>query len=52
LAETHDRGLAANDPNIYEKILPLDLRAIKNTIPIPKNKLKGSFFVPLSPEET
>ena len=33
LVETHDQGLAANDPNIYEKILPIDLSTIRYMVP-------------------
>jgi hypothetical protein len=50
LAENHDQGLAANDPTVYDKILPLDLRAIKYFVP--QNKEKDGVLIPLSPEET
>ncbi len=50
LAENHDRGLAANEPNVYEKIIPLDLRSIRYSVP--QNKEKDGVLIPLSPEET
>jgi hypothetical protein len=38
LVETHDQGLRANDPVVFEKILPLDLSTIRYSVPQTKEK--------------
>ena len=50
LAETHDQGPRANEPNIYEKILPLDLSTIR--FMVPQTKEKNGAHIPLTPEES
>jgi hypothetical protein len=35
---------------VYEKVIPLDLRAIRYAVP--QNKEKDGVMIPLSPEET
>ena len=49
LVETHDRGIAANQVEIYDKIIPLDLTTIRYSFP--ETKKKGDKWVPLSEEE-
>jgi len=48
--EFHEEGMKENDPNVYEKIIPIDLTKIKYNVPI--NKEKNGVFIPLTPEET
>ena len=50
LVESQEHGLAARDPNVFEKVMSLDLSSIRYVVP--KTKKKGGALVPLSPEET